>query len=82
MDCPGQNTRNFGHQKFSDSGKTHCNWVSPHLQLYFQGLAGKQGKGAVLSPAPDSATEFMQTICASHQNVAEASKDGLIVNIE
>ena len=60
IDCLGQNMRNPGHQRLPDSGKTHCNWVSPRLQLYFQVLAGKQGKGAMLSPAPDSATKFMQ----------------------
>ena len=35
IDCPGQNTRNSGRQRLPDSGKTHCNWVSPRLQLYF-----------------------------------------------
>ena len=52
----GQNARNSGRRRLPDSGKTHCNWVSPRLQLYFQDLAGA---GLMLSPAPDGASKYL-----------------------
>ena len=52
----GQSTRNSGRQRLPDSGKTHCNWVSPCLQLYFQDL---EGAGLMLSPAPNGASKYL-----------------------
>ena len=45
----------LGRQRRPDSGKTHCNWVSPRLQLYLLELAGA---GLEISPAPDSAGKY------------------------
>ena len=44
----------YGHQTV---GKTHCNWVSPHLQLYFQ----EWWERARVRPCPHvGATKFKQ----------------------
>ena len=51
---PGLMTVNSGRLRPPDSGKTHCYWVSPHLQLYFQVMAGER---PVLSSAPDGASK-------------------------
>ena len=41
FDYLGSHTGNAGRLQLSDGGKTHSNWVSPRLQLYFWPSAGK-----------------------------------------